>query len=251
MPILVASAVIMSTAVGAFAQQVSGLGFALIAAPSLALAVGPRDGVALTNVLAMVVAMAVFAPSARNVDAAKAVVLIPAGLIGVVPGTIVFHVLPASWLQVAVGAVTGLGLAAVSVIRRLRAAARVPATAAAGLASGFTTAVGGAGGPALTIYAIATRWPQRQFAATGQISYAVQAAAALALKGGPRLPFPWLGGTIAAALTGLACAHLFAHRVNPARARRAAIAIAALATAATVIHGIIVLGVPAGGRAHG
>src|SRR5215469_7562080 len=95
MPILVASAVIMSTAVGAFAQQVSGLGFALIAAPSLALAVGPRDGVALTNVLAMVVAMAVFAPSARNVDAAKAVVLIPAGLIGVVPGTIVFHVLPA------------------------------------------------------------------------------------------------------------------------------------------------------------
>ena len=128
-----------------------------------------------------------------------------------------------------------------STARRLRAAARMPATAAAGLASGFTTAVGGAGGPALTIYAIATQWPQPQFAATGQISYAVQAAAALALKGSPRLPFPWLGGLIAAALAGLACAHLLAHRVNPARARRAAIVIAALASAATVIHGIISL----------
>jgi uncharacterized membrane protein YfcA len=115
----------------------------------------------------------------------------------------------------------------------------MPSTAAAGLTSGFTTAVGGAGGPALTIYAIATRWPQPQFAATGQISYAVQAAAALALKGGPRLPFPWLGGLIAAALAGLTCAHLIAHRVNPARARRAAIVIAALASAATVIHGVI------------
>src|SRR5215472_10904681 len=241
MPILVASAVIVSTAAGAFAQRVSGLGFSLIAAPSLALAVGPRDGVALTNVLAMVVAIAVFAPSAGHVDAGKAAVLVPAGLIGVVPGTIVFHLLPASWLQVAVGAVTGLGLAAVSAARRLRAAARMPATAAAGLASGFTTAVGGAGGPALTIYAIATQWPQEQFAATGQISYAVQAAAALALKGSPRLPFPWLGGMIAAALAGLACAHLLAHRVSPARARRAAIVIASLASAATVIHGIISL----------
>jgi hypothetical protein len=57
----------------------------------------------------------------------------------------------------------------------------------------------------------------------------------------PRLPFPWLAGLIAAALAGLACAHLFAHRINPARARRAAIVIATLASAATVIHGIISL----------
>jgi uncharacterized protein len=238
MPILLACAVIVTTAAGAFAQRVSGLGFSLIAAPSLALAAGPRDGVALTNLLAMVVAAAVFAPCARQVDAAKAVVLIPAGLTGVIPGTIVFRLLPASGLQIAVGAITGLGLAAVSATRHPRAAARLPVTVAAGLASGFTTAVGGAGGPALTIYAIATGWPQPRFAATGQISYAVQAAAALALKGTPRLSPPWLGGTIAAALTGLACAHLLAHRVSPGQARRAAITLAALATVATVIHGV-------------
>jgi uncharacterized membrane protein YfcA len=239
MPILLGAIVIVTIALGAFAQRLSGLGFSLIAAPSLALAVGPRDGVALTNLLAVVVAIAVLAPVARDLDVAKAVVLIPAGLIGVIPGTILFRLLPDRWLQVAVGAVTGLGLAAVFAIRRLRATPRVPVTAAAGLASGFTAALGGAGGPALTIYAVATEWPQPQFAATGQISYAVQGVAALALKGNLRLSPAWLAGMVAAALAGLGCAHLLAHRVNTARARQAAIAIAALATAAAVIEGIL------------
>jgi len=238
MPVL-AAVVIVTTAAGAFAQRLSGLGFSLIAAPSLVLAVGPRDGVALTNLLAMVVAIAIFVPAARNVDTAKAVVLIPAGLIGVLPGTIVFRALPVRWLEVAVGAVTGLGLAAACGIRRLRFAPRVPATAGAGLASGFTAALGGAGGPALTIYAIATEWPQPQFAATGQLSYAVQGGAALALKGNAHFSAGWLAGTIAAALVGLACAQLLAGRVNTARARQAAIAIAALASVATVIDGIL------------
>lgn len=238
MSVLLVCDVMVTTAAGAIAQRVSGLGFSLIAAPALALAVGPREGVALTNLLAIVVAVAVFATCARNLDTARGAVLILAGLVGVVPGTIVFQLLPANWLEVAVGMVTGLGLAAVS-LPRLRAAPRLPISAAAGLASGFTSAVGGAGGPALTIYAIATEWPQPQFAATAQICYAVLAAAALAAKGIPHLPVSLLGGTIAAALAGLACGHLLAHRINATRARRGAIILAALATVATVIYGII------------
>jgi len=207
-------------------------------APSLALAAGPRAGVALTNLLAMVVALAVFATSARRLDAARARVLVPVGLIGVIPGTIAFRVLPANWLQVIVGAVSGLGLAAVSIARRLRAAPRPATTAAAGLASGFSSAVAGAGGPPLAIYAVATDWPQPQFAATGQIAYAIQAAAALAIKGIPPVPVPWLSAAIAATLSGVAAAHLLADHINTAHARRAAIAIAALATAVTTIHGM-------------
>ncbi len=239
MPTALAAAVITAAVAGGFAQRISGLGFALIAAPSLALAVGPREGVALANLLAMVVALTVFATSARNFDTAKARVLVPAGLVGVVPGTIAFWLLPAGPLQITVGAVTGLGLAAVAVARRLRAAPRPITTAAAGFASGITTAVAGAGGPALTIYAVATDWSQPQFAATAQVSYATQAAAALAIKGIPPIPGAWLGAAIAAALGGVTAAHLLAHRINAVHARRAAISIAALATALTVIHGIL------------
>jgi hypothetical protein len=238
MPILLTASVIVAAAAGGFAQRASGLGFSLIAAPLLALAAGPRDGVALTNLLALVVALAVFATSGRRVDRARAAILIPAGLFGVVPGTIVFRLLPASWLQVTVGAVTGLGLAAAAIARRLRMTPRPGTTAAAGLASGFSSAVAGAGGPALTVYAIATDWPQPLFAATGQVSYALQAAAALTLKGIPPLPLPWLGAAVAATLAGVAAAHLLAHRIDPAHARRAAIVIAALASAVTLIRGL-------------
>jgi uncharacterized membrane protein YfcA len=234
--------VIAVAAAGGFAQRASGLGFSLISAPSLALAAGPRAGVALTNLLALVVALAVLATSARRLDVPRARILVPAGLIGVVPGTIAFRLLPADWLQVTVGAVTGLGLAAVVIARRLRAAPGPGTTAAAGLASGFSSAVAGAGGPPLAIYAVATGWPQARFAATGQIAYAIQAAAALTMKGFPAVPVPWLSAwlcaAIAATLSGVAAAHFLAHRIDTVHARRAALAIAALAAALTVLHGI-------------
>jgi hypothetical protein len=186
MPILLTASVIVAAAAGGFAQRASGLGFSLIAAP----------------LLALVVALAVFATSGRRVDRARAAILIPAGLFGVVPGTIVFRLLPASWLQVTVGAFTGLGLAAAAIARRLRMTPRPGTTAAAGLASGFSS------------------------------------AAALTLKGIPPLPLPWLGAAVAATLAGVAAAHLLAHRIDPAHARRAAIVIAALASAVTLIRGL-------------
>jgi uncharacterized protein len=244
MPIDLTVAVVGAAVVGGFAQRASGLGFSLIAAPLLALAVGPHAGVAVTNLLAMAVALAVLATSSRRLDIRRARILVPVGLIGVVPGTVAFDLLPANWLQVTVGAVTGLGLAAVSIARRLRAAPSLATTTVAGLTSGFSSAVAGAGGPPLVIYAIATDWPQPQFAATGQIAYALQAATALAIKGVPSLPLLWLSAAIAAALSGVAAAHLLASRINTAHARRAAIATAALATALATIHAITHLAGP-------
>jgi uncharacterized protein len=200
---------------------------------------GPRSGVTLTNLLAIIVALVVFATSARRVDKAKARILIPAGLLGVLPGTLLFRLLPPGQLEVAVGTITALGLAAVSLAPRLRAVARPVTTGCAGLASGFSAAAAGAGGPALTVYAVATSWPQPEFVATGQLSYATQGAAALAIKGFPSVPGAWVGAAAAAVLCGLLAGHLAARRIDSARARRAAVAIAALAAVATVVKGIL------------
>jgi len=233
--------VVTVSAVGGFAQRASGLGFSLIVSPALVLAVGPRAGVTLANLLGMAVALTVLATSARRLDLARARVLVPAGLAGVIPGTVAFYLLPAGWLQVAVGALTGLGLMTVFLARGLRAAPSLPVTAAAGLASGFSSAVAGAGGPPLAIYAIATEWPQAQFAATGQVAFAIQAGAALAAKGLPPVPVLWLAAAVAAALSGVAAAHLVSGRINPVQARRAAVGIAAAAITVTTIHGIMQL----------
>jgi hypothetical protein len=99
--------------------------------------------------------------------------------------------------------------------------------------------VAGAGGPALTVYAVATDWPQSSFAATAQISFAIQAAAAIGIKGIPALPVGWLSVAVAAAIGGLTAGHLLERRINATRTRRAAIAVAALATAVAVVGGIL------------
>lgn len=233
------AAVAAAVLAGVVFQRLSGIGFSLIAAPALALISGPRNGVALTNLLAVVVALAILATSARRVDRPRALILIPAGLIGVLPGTILFRLLSPGQLQVAVGTITALGLATVVLAPRLRFEPRPVSTGCAGLVSGFSAAAAGAGGPALTVYAVATGWPQQEFAATGQLSYATQGAAALAAKGLPQVPGIWLGAAAAAVACGLLAGHLAARMVDGARARRAAIAIAGLAALATVVKGLL------------
>jgi uncharacterized membrane protein YfcA len=231
-------AVVAAAFTGAVFQRLSGIGFSLVAAPALALLSGPRDGVTLTNLLAIVVALVVFATSARRLDRARTLVLIPTGLIGVLPGTVLFRLLPPGPLQVAVGIITALGLAAALLAPRLRAEPRPFTTGCAGLASGFSAAVGGAGGPALTIYAVATSWPQPEFVATSQLAYATQGAAALAIKGFPPVSGTWLGAAVAAVLCGLLAGHLAARRIDGARARRAAVVVAGLAALVTVVKGL-------------
>jgi len=231
--------VVVACFAGAVFQRLAGIGFSVVATPALALISGPRIGVALTNLLAVVVAVVVFAASGRRVDPTRTRIMILAGLIGVLPGSVLFRVLSPGPLQVVVGAITTLGLAAVLLAPRLRAQPRPAVTGCAGLVSGFSAAAAGAGGPALTVYAVATGWSQPEFAATGQLCYATQGAAALAIKGLPQIPVAWLGAAVAAVLGGLLAGHLAARRINGERARRAAIAIAGLAALATVAKGLL------------
>jgi uncharacterized protein len=223
--------------VGALAQRLTGIGFSLIVAPALTLAIGPTAGVGLTNLLTLLVAFAVLATSACRVDLSRSLLLVPAALLGVLPGAILASLLPARPLQVAVGAIAGLGLLAVVAAPRLRVRPSRAVTICAGAASGLTTALAGAGGPALTVYAVATHWPQQEFIATGQLNYAIQAAAALAIKGLPSFPAAWFPGAAAAILAGLAAGAYLASRTSGDRSRQATIVLAALAALATVIAG--------------
>jgi uncharacterized membrane protein YfcA len=223
--------------VGALAQRLTGIGFSLIVAPALTLAIGPSAGVDLTNLLTLPVAFAVLITSACRVDLTRSLLLVPAGLMGVLPGSIVASLLPARPLQVAVGAIAGLGLLAVVAAPRLRVRPSRAVTICAGAGSGLTTALAGAGGPALTVYAVATHWPQQEFIATGQLNYAIQAAVALTIKGVPSFPGAWFPGAAAAILTGLAAGAYLASRTSSDRSRQATIVLAGLAAVATVIAG--------------
>jgi uncharacterized protein len=225
--------------VGAGVQRVSGIGFSLIAVPMLVLLVGPYQGVALANLLAIVVATTTLASTWRSVDRRRVWTLVPAGLLGVVPGVLVSRALPNDLLQVLIGGLVLLGMALVAFTSRVRFAAGPATNVATGLTSGFMTATAGVGGPALTVYAVATRWEHSAFAATAQVSFIVQSAVSVALKGMPDLSLGRTALLVAIAAAGLAVGHLLAGRVGGVAARRLVTWIALLGAAGTVVKGVV------------
>jgi uncharacterized protein len=223
---------------GAVAQRLTGIGFSLIVAPALTLAIGPSAGVDLTNLLTLLMTFAVLATSARRADLARSLHLVPAaGLMGVLPGSILAGLLPARPLQAAAGTVAGPGLLAVVTAPHLQVRPSRAVTICAGAGSGLTTALAGAGGPALTVYAVAAHWPQQESIATGQLNYAIQAAVALAIKGHPGSPAASPPGAATSILAGLAAGAYLASRTSGNRSRQATIVLARLAALATVIAG--------------
>ena len=224
---------------GAGVQRVSGIGFSLIAVPMLVLLIGPYQGVAVANVLVIVVATTTLASTWRSVDRRRVWTLAPAGLLGVVPGVLVARTLPNDLLQVLIGGLVLLGMALVAFTSRVRFPAGPAANVATGLTSGFMTATAGVGGPALTMYAVATGWEHSAFAATAQVSFIAQSTVSVALKGVPDLSVGRAALLIVIVAAGLAVGHLLAGRVGGVTARRLVTWIALLGAAGTVVKGVV------------
>jgi uncharacterized membrane protein YfcA len=225
--------------VGAGVQRVSGIGFALISAPLLVLLLGPYDGIVVANLLAVIVAATTLASTWRDVDRSRAWVLVPTGLVGVIPGVIVSRTLPTDLLQVVIGALIVVGMVLVLFRSQASASATTRTNVGTGLISGFMTATAGVGGPALTVYAVATEWPQRAFAATAQLCFIGQSTLSIALKGLPDLSLPKIAVLVLVVAAGLACGHLLAGRVPEVIARRFVIGLALLGATAAIAKGIV------------
>ena len=153
---------------GASLQRVGGLGFALIAAPFLVLLLGPHAGITLTNLLTFIVSATTFVAMRSHVDTHRAKLLVPSGLVGVVPGFVAINYMSAGPLMVVEGGLIILGLAMTRLPWRLTEGVHYQTTAY-GLASGFMTVTAGVGGPALAVYAMMTDWKRQEFVATAQL----------------------------------------------------------------------------------
>lgn len=226
---------------GASFQRVTGLGFALTVGPLAVMLIGPYQGVLLANLLSIIVAGVVLVANWRAVEMNKALLLVPAGLAGVVPGTIAARGMSPALLQVLMGSFVVLGLGATAFGERIRFAPTVPRTLGLGMASGVMTATAGVGGPALTIFALATSWEQSAFVATGQLAFCSQSVAAVAVKGLPELTVVRTGVLVLALIMGLALGGRLAARASPDQIRVAMISIAILGALATTARGVTTL----------
>lgn len=97
--------------VGAAAQRVTGLGFAVVAAPVLVLLVGPAPGVVLVNVLGALVALLVLLRVRRDVEPRRLLPVTLAALVGVPGGLALAGAVPSAWLELVLGVLVLAALA--------------------------------------------------------------------------------------------------------------------------------------------
>lgn len=165
-----------------------GAGFGALAVPLMALAVPvPQAAAIMLPLLAIMDAMG-FMALYRQADRALLRLLLPAGLLGTLVGTLLFGVLPAQLVAGVVGAIT-LVFLAIRLVFRPKADAPPPPRwlgFVLGTTSGFTSFVAHAGGPPMGFYLLPLKLAPVVFTATTSVLFT-------AINASKWLPYAWLG----------------------------------------------------------
>ena len=165
-----------------------GAGFGALAVPLMALAVPvPQAAAVMLPLLAIMDALGL-AAFLREFDRPLIRLLLPAGLLGTVVGTLLFGVLSAKAVAGIVGGIT-LAFVAVRIAWPPRPDAPPPPRWLGfllGTTSGFTSFVAHAGGPPVSFYVVPLRLPPLTFTATMAVFFA-------AVNTSKWLPYAWLG----------------------------------------------------------
>lgn len=178
--LLVAAA---SVVLGTVLQRVSGMGVGLVVSPTLALLLGPVAGVLLTNLTTTVSAALLAITLRRDIDWRRYRRLAPLIVVGSVPGALLVGAVDRSWLEVIIGAALLATLITTALVHIPPVSGLLPA-AVAGTAGGFLNTAVGVAAPAMLVYAQATGWTQRSFAATLQPIFCTMGAISVITKVG-------------------------------------------------------------------
>ncbi len=230
---------------GAIAQRIAGLGFALLIAPFLVLILGPHEGVLLVNICGVVSSAIIVGRVWQDIDWSMFRWLVVPSLLGSVPGSFIAVAVPPAPLAVTVGGVVLLALTISLVLQRSEVVVKgnVPKVLA-GFGAGLTNSMAGVGGPAVSAYAVLSRWPQRPFAATLQPFFVVIGLVTLATKllldptQAPALEGWMWGGIGVAIVAGIFAGEKLGRFVRDDHARFAVVVIAFIGAGLALAKGI-------------
>ena len=220
---------------GTSTQRISGVGFALVASPFLVAILGPFNGVLVVNVFGALTALLVLSQVFRLVEYRRAILLLVPAILAIVPGSLVALYLRSDVLSILIGTMIIVALVAGLVLKEGVLFRGRLGVVLAGAVSGFMSVTAGVGGPAVTAYAVATRWPHAAFAATAQLYFFGTGVASLSAKHTlPQLDgYQWATCAVALGLGALA-GNTIAPRV-PAKAARFAVIVLAFAGAGLIL----------------
>jgi uncharacterized membrane protein YfcA len=225
---------------GAVTQRVAGIGFGLVASPLLVLLLGPLQGIVVTNVFGLATALVAFLGTIRAVEYRRILPIAAAAVAAIIPGALLARAIAGPTLQIVAGCLVLVALSISVFARRIRGLDRWPGLVAAGALGGFMNVLAGVGGPAVTAYAIASRWEHRAFATSIQGYLVIVCAASLLMRGTlPTLTVvEWLA--MLAALAGGVLVGRWAQRhVQPRAGRIACVTVATLGGLAVITAGVL------------
>lgn len=233
--------------VGAMAQRIAGLGFAMVVSPFLVLVIGPHQGIVLVNLCGVFSSLLIIHHVWKDIRWRPFIWLIVPALIGSLPGSFLANAMPAGPLSVIVGAMVLIALGVTAILTRKGHSLKDtgPHRGVAGLFAGFTNSLSGVGGPVLTAYAELTRWPQRDFAATLQPFFIITgsfSAATKVISDPTTMPvFDWWQWLLLAAaiVIGVQVGNKLAPKVHDKLARRLVLIMAVVGAVTAVVKGLL------------
>jgi len=229
----------VAVAVGALAQSVSGIGFALVCGPLLVAALGPRDGVRLVLLLSAAVNVAVLARSSRRV-AWRDLLLLAGPAVLVTPLVVrLLRPVPDRLAAALAGAAATLGAAALAVGVRPRGGRAPAAAVVAGLVSAVTNVAAGIGGPPVALWAAAAGRPADTLRSTVQVDFLLINVVALAGLGLPSVSGARLAACAVGLVVGLALGAPLQRRTSEAAARRTTLALAGLGGLVVLVRAVV------------
>lgn len=232
-------AVFLAVALGALAQAVGGLGFALVCGPLLIALLGPFQGVRLSLALSLVLNLVLLIRLRRDVDRRAAVLLL-------VPSVLVTPVFvrlsramperPAAGLA---GGIVLLGTLLLAGGLRWPAAGGRAGMVAGSLLAAGTNVVAGVGGPPVALWAENAGWAPDPQRATLQAYFLGTNAVAVAFLGLPVVVTGVLLSCLAALLVGALLGPLVLRRISEITARRITLSLAAAGGAWVLVRALI------------
>ncbi|WP_181272867.1 TSUP family transporter [Brevibacterium oceani] len=241
--------ILFAVFLGALSQRVTGMGFGLVSGPFLVLLLDPYSGIILVNICGIVASASVFARTFAEVEWASFRHLALGAVIGTIPGALLASALPTAPLQILIGLLIIVSLISSLALGRL--GRRMPANLGTrfgfGALSGAMSAAAGAGGPAVSAYAVLTDWEQRSFAATLQPFLVVGTASAVVAKliahGGawPALSIGTWIGLVLVLVAGLIGGDWLSRRIDASIARIGMLVLAFGGGAAALLKGAAAL----------
>lgn len=241
-------AVLVVFALGASLQRVAGMGLGLVAAPILSLLLGPVVGVTLSNVGAVVGALLIWGAMRRSVDWSRFWHVAPLLVVGSVIGAVVVRAADPAVLNIVLGVSVLVALSASWLLRHQASVRGRGAGWGAGVIGGFMNTTAGVAGPAMTVYALATRWDHRSFAATLQPLFLCANASSVVTKlaagtGIPpgSVPWPVWPAVVVGVAAGVLAGGLLTRRVPQQRGRTVAVTVALTGGVVVLARGVTAL----------